>query len=69
MQKLVSVYLDTLGFERKKSGILFSTEEFHGRVEEHLGEYLENGWKVIHLSSMAGHATGAWVIVTLEKVD
>jgi len=67
MQKLVSLYLDTLGFERKRSGILFSTEEFHGRVEEHLGEYLEDGWKVIHMTSMPTHGTGAWVVVTLEK--
>jgi len=69
MQKLVTVYLDTSGFERKRSGIIFSTSEFHGRVDEYLADYLEDGWKIIDLSTMPAVGTGAWVVVALEKPD
>lgn len=71
MQKLVTIYLDVYGLPResKGMGLIFSTKDLHGQVEEHLTEYLNDGWRVINLSSTTSAGTGAWVIATIEKTD
>jgi len=38
----------------------------HGFVEEHLKEYLEDGWKVVSLFGF-GEQVGGWITVVIEK--
>jgi hypothetical protein len=58
MQKLVSLCLS--GYDLK-----------HGKVQEHLGEYLSQGWRIVTVkmagSSSTAEAAVAWVVVVLEK--
>ena len=68
MEKLVSVYLDVTGYDRK-SGIRLSNADLHNRVQEHLNEYLSQGWTVKKLSCLPGSDSGGWVIAVLEKCD
>lgn len=69
MQKLVSIYLDLAGYERKKSGLIFTNADIHGRVAEHLEEYLTDGWKITHLNCLNGPETGGWIVAALERED
>lgn len=66
MEKLVSVFLDVAGYDRK-SGIRLSNADLHNRVQEHLDEYLSAGWTIKHLSCLPGSDTGGWVIAALQK--
>ena len=69
MQKLVTIYLDSYSFTDKK--VTQSLRDQHGMVEEHLGEYLNDGWIVKEISSFGGAAaaycTTGFAIVVLEK--
>jgi len=58
MQKLVTIRLE--------APTTFSPAKRHGVVEEHLQEYLDDGW-VIRSVTGYGEYYGGWVIVTLEK--
>ncbi len=68
MQKLVSVYLDVMGYEGR-GGIRFSNADINGRVLEHLTDELSDGWRIAHLSTLEGPETGGWIIAALEKPD
>jgi Rrf2 family protein len=58
MQKLVTVCLSGYNLN-------------HGAVEEHLGEYLGDGWRIISVAAAGGSSGSstatAWVAVVLEK--
>ena len=76
MQKLISVYLDSLNFrdDRKESWHQRRGDVIHGLCEEHLDEYLKDGWMVKSISSFGGHGESSaydgvrgFVMVLLEK--
>jgi hypothetical protein len=67
MQKLVSIYLDVSGYIAGRPGIRFSNSDLHGHIEEHLEEYLSEGWTIRNLSGMRGTESGGWVLVVLER--
>ena len=62
MQKLVTVLLQ----DGSKS------ESRHGQVEEHLDDYLSQGWRVVSVTSVGqtggqSHGVRGWMVVVLEK--
>lgn len=64
MQKLLTIYLDKWANQVESKD--------HGRVEEHLNDYLEAGWKVVSVSGLGGAQSSwvrGWVTVVLEKSD
>ncbi len=70
MQKLVTIYLENLAYAEGRV-LVGSLAEHHGRVEEHLQSYLADGWRVVALTALGGHAdtvaVRGWVAVVLEK--
>ena len=62
MQKLV-----TLAFTAFHGG----EKTAHGEVQEHLAEYLTDGWRVVSMMSVGSTgdvaATAGWLAVLLEK--
>ena len=70
MQKLITVYLDNSSYDK---GTLLgrSGADKHGIIEECLSEYLNDGWKVVQLTSFGGTndfgRTSGWVTVLIEK--
>lgn len=69
MQKLVTIYLDSFAYSDKK--LTQSLRDKHGLVEEHLSNYLDDGWKINEISSFGStqtmYCTTGFVIVALEK--
>ena len=68
MQKLVTVYLDNTAYGKPK--VVGCYAEKHGFVEEHLQEYLTEGWRVRSLFGLGGTSAPCcqgWVTVVLEK--
>lgn len=70
MQKLVTVYLDSSAYMEGK-WIKGTHADKHGVVEEHLQEYLREGWHVISLFGFGGASEGVnargWLAAVLEK--
>jgi hypothetical protein len=70
MQKLITVYLDNQVYSKGK---FFSGDcaDKHGLVEEHLQDYLQQGWAIKAIHGFGGNAetfaARGWVIVLLEK--
>jgi hypothetical protein len=65
MHKLVTIYLD-------EGSVKNSAKYRHGKTEEWLTEYLEDGWKVMSVTPIgaaSGEAEGicGWLTVVLEK--
>lgn len=61
MQKLVTIYLDTMDADFK-----------HGFVHEHLKDDLSDGWKIISMTPVGGGGgktadVAGWLAVVLEK--
>lgn len=68
MQKLVTVYLDNTGYGKPKAPGSYAAK--HGFVEEHLQEYMSEGWRVHSLFGLGGSSgvvCQGWVAVVLEK--
>lgn len=70
MQKLLTIYLDTMVYLGDK-WIAGSHADKHGSVQEHLQEYLQDGWRVVSMTALGGandnlNARG-WIAVVLEK--
>ncbi len=69
MQKLVTIYLDNMGYEG--STMFKGHSNKHGLVEEHLQHYLNEGWWIVSTSSFGGASEGysarGWLAVVLEK--
>ncbi len=68
MQKLVTVYLDNTAYGKPKAPMSYA--EKHGFVEEHLQDYLTDGWNVRSLFGLGGtdgYCSRGWVTVVLEK--
>ena len=70
MQKLVTVYLDNSSYGQGK-WLTASYAEKHSFAEEHLREYLEDGWRVVHIQGIGGASEGlhvrGWIVVLLER--
>lgn len=69
-QKLVTIYLDNSSYI-KGEFLVGSFAKHHGLVEEHLGSWLSQGWRIVSVSGFGGNSEGlsvrGWVIVLLEK--
>jgi hypothetical protein len=70
MQKLLTIYLDNAAYGQGKM-LVGSYADQHGLVEEHLQDYLKDGWTVRHLHGFGGNSDGlvvrGWVVVVLQK--
>jgi hypothetical protein len=69
MQKLLTIYLDNLAYLGDK-WLTRPNADKHRLVEEHLTEYLDDGWKVASVVGIGGAADVAargWIIVVIEK--
>jgi hypothetical protein len=70
MQKLVTIYLDNNAYAQGKM-IVTSYHEMHGLVEEHLANYLGDGWSIKMVTALGGNSDGlsvrGWVAVVLER--
>jgi len=70
LQKLVTVYLDNTAYAKGKL-LVGSFAEKHGLVEEHLSEFLNQGWRVVAIHGFGGSgesiAARGWITVLLEK--
>ena len=75
MQKLVTIYLDREGY--RISGRR-SPSQSHGIVQEHLENYVAEGWSIKSIAGAGGGGAGGggaasaelgcgWVVVLLEK--
>ena len=73
MQKFVTIYLESYAYRNKEKAKKIFTEyvDRHGLVEEHLQEYLEDGWAIVSVSGFGGHSESltarGWFGVVLEK--
>ena len=69
-QKLVTIYLDNLSYGKGK-WINTGFADRHGMIEEHLVEYLSQGWLVRSVTGLGGSGesiTGrGWLAVLLER--
>jgi hypothetical protein len=70
MQKLVTIYLDNSAYGQGKM-IVTSYADMHAVVEEHLANYLADGWSIKMLAALGGHSESltvrGWLAVALEK--
>ena len=69
MQKLVTIYLNSHTYSKGK--FLSTGAEAHGLVEEHLQDYLQQGWAIKTIHGFGGSSetvvANGWVVVLLEK--
>jgi hypothetical protein len=70
MQKVVTIYLDShVYMDGKRFKGTFADK--HGLVEEHLVQYLDEGWVVKEIFGFGGaeaNAARGWILVVLEKL-
>jgi hypothetical protein len=70
MQKLVTVYLDNGAYGQGKM-IVTSYADMHALVEEHLANYLADGWSIKMLTAFGGNSDGmavrGWLAAVLER--
>jgi hypothetical protein len=70
MQKLVTVYLEN-GAYAKGRMIVTGYADMHGLAEEHLANYLAEGWSIKTLTALGGNSESltvrGWLAVVLEK--
>lgn len=67
-QKLVSFFLHD-GHDSKKGGYGEASASPMFGVQEHLNDYLQDGWKVTNVSVLGGPGgrLSGWVIAVLDK--
>ena len=71
MQKLLTIYLDNSAYGKGKM-IVGNFADKHALVEEHLQQYLSEGWEISSVSGFGGSsdlAVRGWVVVVLEKKE
>ena len=70
MEKLVTIYLDNSGYKPGKL-VVGSYGDLHGQVEEHLQNYLADGWTITSVTGFGGNSDGlavrGWLAVVLKK--
>ncbi len=71
-QKLVTIYLYNMAYAKGKM-LVGSLADKHGLVEEHLSEYLNQGWKVAAIHGFGGSGESitarGWLTVLLERPE
>ncbi len=70
MQKLVTIYLDNAAYGKPKVSGCYADK--HALVEEHLQEYLDNGWEILSLCGLGGATSPCcqgWFAVALKKSE
>jgi hypothetical protein len=69
-QKLVSIYLDNIAYAKGKM-LVGSFADKHGLIEEHLAQYLSEGWRITRLNAFGGGsdalAVRGWIVALLER--
>jgi len=65
MQKLLTIYIDRHSYFGKKFARGHYADK-HGFVEEHLEDYLKDGWKISSHFGF-GQQEGGWITVVIEK--
>ena len=69
-QKLVTIYLDNTAYAPGKT-FVGTFGDKHGLIEEHLAEYLSDGWKIADLQACGGGsdslAVRGWIVAVLER--
>jgi hypothetical protein len=67
MQKLVTIYLDRESYRIPGQR---SPEQSHGSMQEHLENYLAEGWSITSIAGAGGgtKAGCGWIVVVLEKL-
>jgi hypothetical protein len=69
-QKLVTIYLDNTAYAKAKL-LVGSFADKHGLVEEHLSDFLTQGWRIAAIHGFGGGsesiAVRGWVTVLLER--
>lgn len=69
-QKLVTVYLDNMAYAKGKV-LVGNFGDKHGMVEEHLENYLSDGWRIAVVHGFGGNSDAlsvrGWLTVLLEK--
>ncbi len=60
MEKLVTIYLDNSGYKADKM-LVAGYGDLHGAVEEHLANYLSDGWSIQSVSGFIGTNDGLTV--------
>ncbi|MGN6387296.1 MAG: hypothetical protein ACTHMT_13760 [Verrucomicrobiota bacterium] len=69
-QKLLTIYLDNSAYARGKM-VVGTFADKHGLVEEHLGEFLQAGWRIKQIHGFGGTTEGlilrGWLTVLLER--
>ena|GEM_PF-622824 len=69
-QALITIYLDREGYRITGKR---SPEQSHGTVQEHLQDYLTDGWEIKAITGAGGGGTNVasigcgWIAVVLEK--
>ena len=70
MQKLVTIYLDNNAYGKGKM-LVTSYADMHGLVEEHLQNYLAEGWTIKSVTGFGGNSDSlsvrGWAVVVLER--
>jgi hypothetical protein len=70
MQRLITIYLDNQAYSKGK---FFSGDpaDKHGFVEDHLQDYLQQGWAIKAIHGFGGaaetFAVRGWIVALLEK--
>ena len=68
MQKLVTIYLDNSAYGKGKMLVGYGDKQ--GLVEEHLEQYIAEGWVISSIHGFGGGGglnVRGWVTVLLEK--
>jgi hypothetical protein len=69
-QKLITIYLDNIAYAKGKL-MVGSFADKHRLIEEHLSEYLDQGWRIAQLQAFGGGsdslAVRGWIIALLER--
>ena len=69
-QKLITIYVDNSAYAGGKM-LVGSFGDQHGKVEEHLQSYLDDGWRIGSISGFGGNSESlsvrGWFAVVLEK--
>jgi hypothetical protein len=70
VQKLLTIYVDNHAYMGDK-WLKGSHADKHGFVEEHLKEFVDDGWKIVSLFGIGGASDGlgarGWLAVVIEK--
>lgn len=68
-QKLVTLYLDNTAYAQGR-GLVGTFADKHGVIEEHLENYLQQGWRIVEIHGFGGSsdalAVRGWFAVVLE---